>query len=178
MRGYLNLFILGYLPWLIVDGLATYFTPLIAVLISLVIIVPFVYGAVKERDYISLVFVSGFLAYIINLLFHIAIFALYAKNILLIVGVLALLSVILGKPFTILYSKSKVSPEIWGHPIFIKINKIISLVWAGIFLTEYIFRMINLPHYPMTNIVLIVAGVVFSDIFPGFYRKNFRAPGI
>lgn len=62
MRGYLNLLILGYLPGLILDKLIDYFNPMLAVIISLTIILPFIFKAIKQQDYICLIFVSGFLA--------------------------------------------------------------------------------------------------------------------
>jgi all-trans-retinol 13,14-reductase len=174
MSGYWNLFILGYLPWLIVDALMGYLNPIVAVLISLVIIAPFTYKALKQQDYISLVFVSGFLAYVVSLLYHITIFTLYAKNILLIVGLSALGSVILGKPFTIVYAKATVSSDKWEHPIFIKINNIISSVWASIFLIEYLLTSINFPHYITINVLLVIIGFKFSNKFPDYYRKKIK----
>lgn len=174
MSGYLNLFILGYLPWLIVDTLMSYLNPMMAVLIAVVIIAPFIYKAVKQHDYISLIFASGFLAYVINLLYHIFIFTLYAKNILLIVGMAALLSVILGKPFTIVYAKATVSSDKWQHPIFIKINSVISLVWSAIFLIEYLLKIINVPNYITINIILVVIGIKFSKKFPDYYINKVK----
>lgn len=175
MSGYFNLFILGYLPWLIVYTLSSYLNPIVAILIALVIIAPFIYKAVKQRDYISLIFVSCFLAYVINLLYHISIFTLYVKNILLIVGIAALLSVILGKPFTIVYAKAIVSSDKWQHPIFIKINSIISLVWSSIFLIEYLLKIINVPNYITINIILVVIGIKFSERFPDYYINKVKS---
>ncbi len=173
MRGYLNLLILGYLPWLIVDNLINYFSPIISILIALAIIAPFAYKTAKQQDYIGLVFTSGFLAYCANLLFHQAIFALYAKSTLLIVGLVALLTVIIRKPFTITYAKVTVSSDKWKHPTFIKINMIISLVWAIIFLSEYVLKILNVPYYTTFNILLVVIGFKFSSKFPDYYlQKN------
>ncbi len=170
--GYLNLFVLGYLPWLIVNLLINYINPIAAVLISLMLISPFIYKAIKQHDYISVVFASGFLAYFLDMLFHLTIFEFYANNILLVVVIAALLSVVLKKPFTIIYAKSSISSDKWNHPIFIKINNIISLAWVSIFLIEYLLKLINVPYYVIINIILIIVGLKFSQKFPDYYRNK------
>ncbi len=172
MLGYLNLVILGYLPWLIVEQLKGYFNPIIASLMSLVIVMPFIFRAIKQHDFISLLFILGFIVYAINLWYPLTVFTIYFKNILLIVGLTAMFSVIVGKPFSIIYAKETVSHEKWHHPIFIKINIIISLVWSGVFICEYLFKLMNLPYYIIINTVLIFFAAVFSNKYPDYYKNR------
>ncbi len=172
MVGYLNLCILGYIPWVIVDVLIKYINIKVAVLISMLIIAPSICSAIKERDFIGLTFVTGFIAYVIHLVYKVAPLSWYSTSITLIVGMVALISIIVEKPFTITYAKIKVSPDKWSNPIFIKINIIISSVWTSIFLGEYISQLIHFPYYNVFNVVLIIGGFIFSDKFPSYYKKR------
>lgn len=172
MRGYLNLVILGYLPWLLVEQLKDYFSLIVAVLAPLIIVMPFIFRAIKQQNFISLLFISGFIVYAINLCYPLTIFTIYFKNILLIVGLTAMFSVILEKPFTIIYAKETVSPDKWNHPIFIKINTIISLVWSAVFICEYLFKLLNLPYYIVLNTLLIIFAAVFSNKYPDYYKNR------
>jgi hypothetical protein len=68
-------------------------------------------------------------------------------------------------PFTYHYAKKTVPPDIWTNPLFIRINRIMTFTWAGIFAL-----CIVLSLYPsfLTQIVLpnvLVIGFGFPSIF-------------
>jgi len=172
MSGYLNLLMLGYLPWVIVDNLSKYVNIWIAIVIAIALITVPTIKSIKEKDFVSLVFVSGFLAYIISLLYNAHICELYSSNILLIVVVVAMLSVIIKKPFTIAYAKKTISADKWTNPLFIKINILISLLWSGIFLMEYIIKIIKLPNTSIISAALVILGIGISKHFPDYYKQK------
>jgi hypothetical protein len=47
--------------------------------------------------------------------------------------IIVLISLAVGKPFTLQYAREKVSTELWDRPEFRKINYVISSVWAFAF---------------------------------------------
>lgn len=167
---YLNLLILGYLPWVLIDYLSKYFRPIFAIVITLIIITIPIFKSIKLKDYVGLTFVTGVIAYAINKIYPIYFFTLYSKCITLIVSIVAILSVILHKPFTIVYATKIVSKDKWNNPIFIKINNIISLVWALIFLLEFLMRINSVSNW--VNIILVIIGLKFSKNFPNYYVKK------
>jgi len=133
MSGYLNLLMLGYLPWVIVDNLSKYVNIWIAIVIAIALITVPTIKSIKEKDFVSLVFVSGFLAYIISLLYN---------------------------------------ADKWTNPLFIKINILISLLWSGIFLMEYIIKIIKLPNTSIISAALVILGIGISKHFPDYYKQK------
>lgn len=173
MFGYINLFILGYLPWLLMDILNKYISPTYSIIIICIIIAFPIFKSIKYKDLIGLTFSTGFIAYAINKIYFISLLGIYYKSISLVVAIMALISVIIGQPFTIVYAKATVSKEKWRHPIFIKINNIISLVWALIFFIEYLIRILNISNPNILNTIIVVFGLKFSKSFPNYYKKYF-----
>jgi hypothetical protein len=49
-------------------------------------------------------------------------------------GIIALGSIVFRHPFTIDYAKEKASPEVWPTALFKRINRVLSSVWAAVFL--------------------------------------------
>jgi multimeric flavodoxin WrbA len=81
-------------------------------------------------------------------------------------------------PFTYHYAKKSAPPESWSHPIFIKINLIMTYVWAGIFAVG-----IALSLYPsiimktiIPNGLIVFFGFPFNARFPNFYLKQLGLP--
>lgn len=88
MNGYLNLLILGYFHWLILDILTIYMSPITATILTLLIVAWFIFQALKEIDYIGLTFVTWFIAYALNKIHHTLVLSIYSEQILLIVCIL------------------------------------------------------------------------------------------
>jgi hypothetical protein len=86
-------------------------------------------------------------------------------------GVLAAiagLSLLIGKPFTLGIAKRTTPPEIWGEPLFIRTNVIITAVWTAAFAATAIALAIvahagNAHSTPAT--LLQVAGFVVPMMF-------------
>jgi hypothetical protein len=49
-------------------------------------------------------------------------------------GIIALGSIVFRHPFTIDYAKQKAPPEVWHTAVFNRINRVLSSVWAAVFL--------------------------------------------
>jgi intracellular septation protein A len=41
-------------------------------------------------------------------------------------------SVAIGRPFTQAYARENAPPEFWGNPVFIRLNRLMTLVWCGL----------------------------------------------
>lgn len=83
-------------------------------------------------------------------------------------------------PFTYHYAKKYTPKEAWENPIFVRINLIMTYVWAGIFAS-----CILLSLYPSVvtrafiPIALIVGfGVPFNLRFPDYYLKRLGLPSL
>ncbi|MEW6532471.1 MAG: NAD(P)H-dependent oxidoreductase [Thermodesulfobacteriota bacterium] len=83
-------------------------------------------------------------------------------------------------PFTYHYAKKYTPQAVWGNPIFVRINQIMTLIWAGIFAT-----CIVLSIYPsvvtraLIPIAIIVGfGVPLNLRFPDLYLKRIGLPGL
>jgi multimeric flavodoxin WrbA len=81
-------------------------------------------------------------------------------------------------PFTYHYAKKSAPPEVWNNPIFIKINRIMTLVWSGIFALGIVLSL-----YPsvimraiIPNVLILCFGFPFNSRFPDYYLKRLGLP--
>lgn len=92
-------------------------------------------------------------------------------------ALIAWISILLRQPFTIQYAKERVASDKWQHPIFIKINNILSATWGFIFLYAFILNILrvyfpSLMHWSLelSTYVLTGFGIWFSAWFPDWYK--------
>jgi len=83
-------------------------------------------------------------------------------------------TLILRKPFTLPYAKEQAPEEYWESPVFLKINYVISSVWAGAFTFSAVIGLIgdatlNDPDNFWTGWVLQLAAIFFAVAFTEFY---------
>ncbi|HLH49804.1 MAG TPA: hypothetical protein VKV96_10720 [Roseiarcus sp.] len=97
-------------------------------------------------------------------------------------GLLAivLLSIAIGAPFTVQYAREQVPPEIQASPVFLRVNKVISAVWALAFAIGLIadLAMEYAPGAPLwLDIAVIVAALAgaarFTQWRPEKVRRSF-----
>ena len=84
-------------------------------------------------------------------------------------------SVLIKKPFTIQYSKRNVPESKWSHPVFYKINFIISMVWClyfAISVTFNIMSILNHRSYAIESCVPLIMIILFTLKFPDYYRNK------
>ena len=96
-------------------------------------------------------------------------------------------SVVLGHPFTAVYARENAPPEFWTHPIFIRLNLLMTLVWCGLMTVNVGFAVIgvivggNLAK-PILSfalpMALLISGFAFNSRFPARYlaRSGFQMP--
>jgi len=96
-------------------------------------------------------------------------------------------SVVLGRPFTAAYARENAPPEFWEHPVFNRLNLLMTLVWCGLMTVNIGFAVIgvivggNLAKPILSYalpMALLVSGFVFNGRFPARYlaRSGFQIP--
>ncbi len=96
-------------------------------------------------------------------------------------------SVAIGRPFTTAYARETASPEFWEHPIFIRLNLLMTLVWCGLMTVNIGFAVVGVivvgdVAKPILSFALpmglLVMGFVFNRRFPSRYlaRSGFEMP--
>lgn len=83
---------------------------------------------------------------------------------------IAFVSILIGRPFTIQYARESVDPAYWQTPSFYRINRTISCVWCGVFVWNLFFSYLYSLHphpvlYLMT-VVSVVGGFAFTRWYP------------
>lgn len=99
-------------------------------------------------------------------------------------GTLALIawvSILLRRPFTMQYAKEKISKDKWQHPLFIKINYILTTVWGICFCLSTALHVLKI-YYPLMSVWVyetvayapIIFAIWFTTWFPNWYRDKQR----
>jgi all-trans-retinol 13,14-reductase len=91
-------------------------------------------------------------------------------------------------PFTYQYAKEDWDKSYWNDPAFIKINEIITGIWGGIFIFNALLGALAVFAFPTQGLLVtllltvilpnvgVVAGIVFSSLFPNYAaRKSVQA---
>jgi hypothetical protein len=96
------------------------------------------------------------------------------------IGLLAivLVSMAVGRPFTLQYAREQVAPEFWDSPEFIRTNYVITAVWALAFVVMVgaelaLLYLPNLP--PRLGIIAIIVALVGAVQFTGWYPERVKA---
>ncbi len=89
----------------------------------------------------------------------------------------ALVTVIVGAPFTIGYARRVVPEALWSHPIFLKVNNHVSLAWALTFAVNAgVSARLEVPWASqILSYALMAAAMAFSDIYPKFVRLQHQS---
>lgn len=95
-------------------------------------------------------------------------------------AVIVLFSMVIGKPFTIQYAKEEVEPQYWDSPTFLKVNWILTSIWAilmivmalpSYFLTQEQILKSWFWNYGLT-ILCILIGLQCNKIVPKFFTDR------
>lgn len=98
----------------------------------------------------------------------------------LILAISAWISILIKKPFTLQYARESVPSEKWTHPTFIKINQIITLVWACVFSVSFCLHLMIMEqlfdYKLLTKLIFLASGVgiIFSIYYPKYARRRAR----
>lgn len=92
---------------------------------------------------------------------------------------IAWLSLAINKPFTLQYAREQVDKEYWNTSIFIRVNQIITAVWAASFLISVLTSALVLYHqlsidwiYQFLSYGPFIFSIWFTKIFPEWYPNR------
>ncbi|SPF47685.1 Multimeric flavodoxin WrbA (modular protein) [Syntrophobacter sp. SbD1] len=81
-------------------------------------------------------------------------------------------------PFTLHYARKSTPPNLWENPIFVKINRIMTFTWAGIFAICIVSSLypsaVACAIVPLA--IIIGIGIPFNIRFPDYYLKRLGLP--
>jgi carotenoid cleavage dioxygenase len=94
--------------------------------------------------------------------------------------IIVLISIVIGKPFTMQYAKEKVPADKWKTPLFIRINYLLSSFWLCMFLTMFGIYLVR-AYYPnvsswffnLLSYLPIILGTWISLWFPSWYKERY-----
>ena len=91
---------------------------------------------------------------------------------------IVVLSIVIGRPFTLAYARQQVDPSLWDHPIFLRTNNLIAGAWAAAFavMAGIEAAMLLRPDFPRPlGVALIVLAFAAVFAFTVWYPKRVRA---
>ena len=88
-------------------------------------------------------------------------------------------SIVLGTPFTLQYARQMVERELWENPFFIRVNVLMTGVWGGVFLINFLLDAIALREsggavqaISLITYGVLGAGIVFTLWYPRHIQKK------
>jgi hypothetical protein len=175
--------LLGFIPLIlfyIFAGLSTANLP-VAIIISLVATIGLGYKDLRR----------GFVLNWGTLLFFVFLYvvAVSMNNVwaathtgILLTGILAAIvwiSLLSGHPFTEQYARLEVDRSRWQHPVFIRVNRIMTAFWGCILLASLGLSIYGLDHEyirgwlgQILQFGIFIAGVLFTKYYPGLGEEE------
>lgn len=94
----------------------------------------------------------------------------------------AIITLAIRRPFTLAYAKDTAPREYWDSPVFLRINYVISAVWAGSFLFSallgaYADAVLHDNDNFWTAWILPIGAIVFAVSFTEFYPDHATGEG-
>jgi hypothetical protein len=93
---------------------------------------------------------------------------------------IVIVSLLIGRPFTMQYAREQVPSEFWNNPSFIRTNYVITSVWALAFVVMVAaeLALLYVPGMPRRlGIIAIVVALVIAFRFTGWYPERVRNQG-
>jgi hypothetical protein len=91
------------------------------------------------------------------------------------------LTIILKKPFTLDYAREHTDPSLWGSPLFIRTNVVITSFWGLIFTVNTILAWGKIEHfilpelgYEIITYTLLIGTVAFTKWYPNRARRRHK----
>ena len=91
---------------------------------------------------------------------------------------IVLVSMAVGRPFTLQYAREQVPAEFWNSPEFIRTNYVITAVWALAFAVMVVaeLALLTVPGMPpRIGIAAIVLALIGAVKFTGWYPERVKA---
>jgi hypothetical protein len=90
---------------------------------------------------------------------------------------IVLISMAIGRPFTLQYAREQVPQEHWSNPVFVRTNYVISAVWALAFAVMVVaeWSLLYVPALPRrVGIIAIIAALIGAVKFTGWYPERVK----
>lgn len=94
---------------------------------------------------------------------------------------IVLVSMAIGRPFTLQYAREQVAREYWDSPAFIRTNTVITLVWAVAFgvLVAADLVLVYAPGVPpRVGIIVTIVALIAAFEFTGWYPERVRTKAL
>jgi hypothetical protein len=91
---------------------------------------------------------------------------------------IVLISMAIGRPFTLEYARERVSSEYWNNPEFRRVNYVITAIWAAAFAVMVIAEaaLLYVPDLsPRIGIIVIVLALIGAVKFTGWYPERAKS---
>jgi quinol-cytochrome oxidoreductase complex cytochrome b subunit len=89
---------------------------------------------------------------------------------------IALVSILIRRPFTLQYARERVDPKFWDSPAFYSTNLVISWVWCVMFAIIAVTSYIALNHPSLIDwvihILAFVGAIRFTTWYPDYIKKK------
>jgi hypothetical protein len=96
---------------------------------------------------------------------------------------MALVSLVLGRPFTLEFAREESNRLWWNHPEFLRVNRILTWMWAGVFLASGLFALARTAHPEwgaaravLPPLALTGAAFLVTFRFPKWYQRHVYVP--
>jgi hypothetical protein len=102
-------------------------------------------------------------------------------------GALALgswITLAIGKPFTLEYARAHTDPSKWNDPLFIRVNVLLTSVWASVFTFNTVLAWALLKHLLAEwachtfSYAALVSAAVFTSWYPTYVRAKAPRPPV
>jgi hypothetical protein len=96
----------------------------------------------------------------------------------------ALTTLVIRRPFTISYARDTVDPEHWNSPLFVRVNYVLSAVWAGAFVINTLVGSFgdailhdgdNFWTGWIVQLAVTLVAVAVTEFYPDYARAKFLA---
>ncbi|MFD0066846.1 hypothetical protein [Streptomyces sp. NPDC056690] len=85
-------------------------------------------------------------------------------------------------PFTEQYARESTPPEVWGSPVFRHVNRVLTLVWGGVFVATAVLGLVALHTASGADwlnwvipVLLLVLAARFTERYPNQVRERVKA---
>jgi hypothetical protein len=177
---------LSFAPFIAFFVFASFATPLDALYVALAISIVLTGLDVWYKKNLKILTVGSIVLFVAAASFILAVMPNVSADVvrLFVNGglmLVALLSLVVGTPFTLQYAKEQVPEQYWTAPLFIRTNQIITTVWTlafaiGTAATAASMYQRTIPGW--SEIVVAIAALVAAIWFTSLYPKRVRRSSI
>lgn len=165
------------LPWLIYAAASSIF-PSYAMMVGLISCL-FSYSKLRKGFILEwgslLLFFAGIISHVVGtqwLIQHLSI--LMSLFFIAAAGI----SLLIGRPFTMQYAKLEMDQKVWNHPLFLRINQIMTGIFGIIFLGVALVNLYRYFHPGILNgwivwSIAILVKIALINKFPNWYKKRY-----